>query len=64
LQHNRPDCSLVLAAAALSAGFVFPDMSAEKPIVAADKSAEEPMVEVASVELLSSAVVRAAAMEG
>jgi hypothetical protein len=39
-------------------------MSAEKPIVAADKSAEEPMVEVASVELLSSAVVRAAAMEG
>jgi hypothetical protein len=64
LQPNQPNCLFVLAAAALSASFVFPDLSAEKPIVAADKPAEEPSVDVAPVELLSSAVVGAAAMEG
>jgi hypothetical protein len=55
---------LVLAAAALSAGFVFPELSVEKPIVAADKSVEELTVDVALVELLSSVVVGAVAMKG
>jgi hypothetical protein len=64
LQPNQPDCLLVLAAAALSADFVFPNLLAEKPIVAADKSAEETTVDVASVELLSSTVVGTAAVEG
>jgi hypothetical protein len=64
LQPNQPDCSLVLAAAALLAGFVFLDLSAEKLIVAADKSAEEPTVDLSLVKLLSSAVIGASAMEG
>jgi hypothetical protein len=55
LQPNQP---------ALSGGFVFLDLSAEKPIVAADKIAEELTADVALVGLLSSAVVIAAAMEG
>jgi hypothetical protein len=66
LQPNHRDCLLVLAAAALSAGFVFPDLSVEEPtpIVATNKSAVETTFDVASVELLSSAVVRTAAVEG